>query len=292
MKPSPQPSAQPSRRSSHSARHRIGSVLTATAATALLLTSCGSTSGSGSGSASGGAGSGSSGSASASGSGGTLTVLAASSLTGAFTTLSHQFEKDHPGTTVRLAFDSSATLAEQVQQGAPADVLATADTETMQTVVSSGDTLGKPANFASNEVALAVPAKNPAGITRFSDLNNPGVAFVVCVATAPCGKLALSQLKANKITAKPKSEEIDVKSVLTKVEAGEADAGIVYRTDVVAAGSQVTGVSIPTAGRDITDYPIAALKQSADPGLAKEWVSLVRSAAGQRVLAKAGFGKP
>jgi molybdate transport system substrate-binding protein len=222
---------------------------------------------------------------------GTLTVLAAASLTESFDELAKQFESDHPGTRVKLSFDSSATLAEQVNQGAPADVLATADEKTMQTVVDAGGA-SDPAVFATNRLTMVVPAKNPAHLRSFTDLDKPGVAYVVCVPTAPCGALAQTQLAAHHVTAKPKSEEVDVKSVLAKVEADEADAGLVYVTDAVAAGDKVKQIDIPASGDTLNRYPIAALKDAAQPTLAREWVHLVTSAQGQQVLHAAGFGKP
>lgn len=224
--------------------------------------------------------------------GGTLDVLAAASLTEAFTTLADDFESDHPGVHVRLAFDSSATLAEQVDQGAPADVLATADERTMKTVVERGGTAGEPVLFATNRLALAVPPDNPAHITRFADLDRPGVRFVVCVASAPCGKLAATVLDAAGISARPASEEVDVKSVLGKVQLDEADAGLVYATDVVTADGRVKTIDIPASREHLSSYPIAALADADEPELAKAWVRLVRSTRGERVLSEDGFGKP
>jgi molybdate transport system substrate-binding protein len=223
---------------------------------------------------------------------GTLTVLAASSLTEAFTTLAGDFERDHPGTHVRLSFDSSATLAEQVDQGAPADVLATADQETMRTVVAAGNTAGRPRVFATNHIVLAVPKGNPARIRRFQDIARPGVEYVVCVASAPCGRLAAKVLAASGVTAEPASEEVDVKAVLTKVRLGEADAGLVYASDIVTAGDEVDKVDVPTAHRNLNAYPVAALSGAAKPALARAWVGLVTSPTGRRVLAHDGFGAP
>ena len=223
---------------------------------------------------------------------GTLTVLAAASLTETFTTLAKDFEAAHPGVQVRLAFDSSATLAEQVTQGAPADVLATADERTMQTVVAAGGTAGDPRLFATNHLQMVVPRDNPAGLKAFSDLEKPGVKYVVCVDSAPCGKLAATVLKATGITAKPVSEEVDVKAVLNKVELGEADAGLVYATDAVAGGAKVKPIDIPTSNENLNSYPIAALKDAKKPALARDWVDLVTGPKGQQVLADAGFGKP
>jgi molybdate transport system substrate-binding protein len=221
-----------------------------------------------------------------------LRVLAAASLTEPFTTLAEDFEDDHPGVEVQLAFDSSATLAEQVAQGAPADVLATADESTMQTVVHAGLTAGEPQVFATNHLVLAVPAGNPAGLSRLADLERPGVAYVVCVESAPCGRLAATVLETAGITADPASEEVDVKAVLGKVQLDEADAGLVYASDVAGANDAVERVDIPGSEQQLTSYPVTTLTDAAEPGLAREWVELVRSARGRRVLARAGFGAP
>jgi molybdate transport system substrate-binding protein len=245
----------------------------ATLVAALVLTGCGGSDNSGSGKT-------------------TLNVLGAASLTETFTTLAKDFEKKHPDVDVKLAFDSSATLAEQVNQGAPADVLATADTDTMQTVVSSGGTAKKPVLFATNHIQMVVPKDNPAGIKQFSDLDNPKVKYIVCVDTAPCGKLADKVLAANGIKNKPASEEVDVKAVESKVQQGEADAGLVYVTDAVAAGNTVKPIDVPTTKGNLNQYPIAALKDSKHATLAQQFVDLVLSSKGQQVLSDAGFGKP
>jgi molybdate transport system substrate-binding protein len=237
--------------------------------TALLLTACG-----------GGGG----------GDGTTLTVLAASSLTGTFTELGRQFESEHPGVTVKFAFDSSATLAQQAVDGAPADVLATADTTTMDSAKAAQ--ASTPQVFATNVMVLATPADNPAHITSFADLDKPSVKFVVCVPTAPCGIVAQALLEQDHITGTPVSTEVDVKSVLAKLTQGEADAGVVYTTDATAAGSQVRTVPIPGADHQVTTYPIVTLSQSHDSTLAEQFVALVTGSTGQKVLAKAGFGAP
>jgi len=233
-----------------------------------------------------------SGSGNGSGESGTLNVLAAASLTEVFTDLAKDFEKDHPGVKVKLAFDSSATLAEQVNQGAPADVLATADTDTMQTVVDQDGTDGDPKVFATNDLVMAVPPGNKAGITSIGDLDKPGVKYVVCVDTAPCGKLAVKVLAASGVKTKPASEEVDVKATLSKVELDEADAGLVYASDILSAGKKVGKVDLPTNNENLNTYPIAALSSARKPTLAKDWVDLVTSAKGQQALADAGFGKP
>jgi molybdate transport system substrate-binding protein len=256
-------------------------VLLALAAASLLLTVTGC------GSDGSGAGGGADGRGTA-----TVSVLAAASLTESFTTLAREFEADHPGVSVELAFDSSATLAEQVNAGAPGDVLATADERTMRLVADRGNTSGRPRVFATNHLQLAVPRDNPAGIETFADLDRPGVAYVVCVDSAPCGKLAATVLKTAGITAEPVSEEVDVKAVLSKVQLDEADAGLVYATDAVAAGDRVRAIDIPASEQNLNRYPIAALEDADEPALARAWVRLVTGAQGQRVLRDAGFGKP
>jgi molybdate transport system substrate-binding protein len=219
-----------------------------------------------------------------------ITVLAAASLTGTFTELADRFEAEHPGVDVKLAFDSSATLAQQAVDGAPADVLATADTATMD---SAKDALAAtPQTFATNTMVLVTPKANPAGITGFEDLENGDVTYVACVETAPCGKVAAALSADNHLTARPASLEVDVKSVLAKVTSGEADAGFVYATDAVAAGNQIETFEIPHAADEVTTYPIAPLNQAKDAELAQEFVDLVLSDQGRQVLRDAGFGKP
>ncbi len=222
-------------------------------------------------------------------SGRTLDVLAASSLTEGFGTLAHTFEQDHPGVDVRLVLESSTTLATQVTEGAPADVLATADEDSMQTVLDSGDA-DKADAFATNRIVLVTPADNPAGIRSFADLDDPDLAYVACVETAPCGSSAATLLEANDVTAEPRSLEVDVKAVLTKVTSGEADAGLVYASDARAAGKDVQAFPVPGAEEARNTYLIAVVGQADDPALAQDWVDLVTSSAGQQVLADAGFG--
>lgn len=232
-----------------------------------------------------------SGCAAGGGEGETLTVLAASSLTETFTDLADDFEKDHPGVQVRLAFDSSATLATQVVEGAPADVLATADQQTMDAVVAAG-AVDESADFASNRLVLVVPAENPAGIRSVDDLNREDVAYVACVPSAPCGRVAAAGLAEAGVRAAPVSEESDVKAVLSKVVLDEADAGLVYATDALAAGESVHVLEISTSKATSTRYAVAALTEASEPDLARQWVDLVLSDRGRRVLRDAGFGPP
>jgi molybdate transport system substrate-binding protein len=220
----------------------------------------------------------------------TITVLAASSLTGSFTELGQEFESQHPGVSVKFAFDSSATLALQATQGAPADVLATADTVTMDRATSAQ--ASSPQAFGTNVMVLATPASNPAHIESLADLNRPSVKFVMCVPTAPCGKVGQALLDQDHITGTPVSQEVDVKSVLARLTEGEADAGIVYTTDAVAAGDQVTALPIQGSAKQVTTYPIVALEQSEHADLAQQFVDLVTGSTGQEILEKAGFGLP
>lgn len=218
---------------------------------------------------------------------GTVTVLAAASLTGSFTELAEVFEQQHPGTEVELSFGSSTTLAQQAVDGAPGDVLATADERAMRLAVDGG-VAHRPQVFATNSLALVTPPDDPGGVDELADLDQPGVDLVTCVPTAPCGALAVELLEQHGVDARPVSEEVDVKAVLARVASGEADAGIVYRTDARAAGDAVSAVRLPGGGV-ATDYPVATLT---DRDLAQDFVDLVLGRRGRAVLARAGFGPP
>ena len=222
----------------------------------------------------------------------TLTVLGAASLTETFTELERIYEEGHAGVDVRLAFDSSATLAGQVIEGAPADVLATADARTMATVADADATAAQPQLFATNTMVLVVPAGNPAGMETFADLDQDGVSYLTCAESAPCGALARSLLDLNQVEAPPKSFEIDVKAVLTKVELDEADAGLVYATDAASAGDTVDTIAIPGSSEAVNSYLVAPLRQSEHLDAAGAWVELLLSKKGQDVLREAGFGAP
>ncbi len=220
----------------------------------------------------------------------TLTVLAASSLTSAFEQLADDFEADHDGVEVTFSFGSSTALAEQAAQGAPGDVLATAD-EVSMGVAEAGDALeGEAVAFATNQMVLAVPAENPAGIESYADLE--GTDWVRCADDVPCGRVALSLLDANEPIGEPVSLEVDAKSVLGKVTSGEADAGFVYATDAAAAGDAVTVIEIPGANQALTTYFIAVLDDAENDDLAADWVELVTSETGQAALAAAEFTLP
>ncbi len=224
--------------------------------------------------------------------GGTLTVLAASSLTESFDQLAKTFERQHPGVRVRLTYDSSATLAQQAVAGAPGDVLATADARTMKTAVDGQAVAATPRRFATNRMVLVVPAANPAHVSGVADITKPGVAFVMCDPAAPCGALGRRVLGLAGVSAQPDSLEPDVKSVLTKVALDEADAGLVYATDAASAPGKVRSFPIPHTSTAINTYLVAPVAGSGAPALAKDWVHLVLSGRGQRVLRAHGFGQP
>jgi molybdate transport system substrate-binding protein len=223
---------------------------------------------------------------------GTVTVFAAASLTATFTELGKRFEAAHPGTTVTFSFAGSSDLVTQITEGAPADVFASADETNMTKATAAGVTAGKPVDFATNVLAIAVPPGNPAHIKSFADLARPGVKTVVCAPQVPCGS-ATAQVEASSgVTLTPVSQESSVTDVLGKVSSGEADAGIVYATDVEGAGSKVQPVPFPEASGAVNTYPIVALKDAHDAKLAAAFVDFVAGPDGRKVLAAAGFGAP
>lgn len=217
-----------------------------------------------------------------------LTVLAAASLTDAFEGLATTFEADQD-VEVTFSFGSSTDLAEQAADGAPGDVLATAD-ETSMGVAEEAGVTGEVVTFATNVLVIVTPPDNPAGIETLADLE--GATWVRCADEVPCGRVALAVLEANGVTAEPASLEDDVRATLDKVTSGEADAGLVYATDAVAAGDSVTTIEIPGAEEQLTSYFSATLEQSEDADLAQEWVDFVTSQEGQDALVDAGFTLP
>ena len=222
---------------------------------------------------------------------GAITVFAAASLQESFTDIGKAFEAAHPGTKVTFSFGPSSGLAAQITQGAPADVFASASGATMERVVSAGAASG-PKPFARNMLAIAVPPKNPARITRLADLARPGVKVALCQPQVPCGVVAAEVLRKSGVAVRPVTLETDVKATLTKVQLGEVDAGLVYVTDVRAAGERVAGVEIPADVNASTTYPIAALTGSGNAATARAFVDTVLSGPGQAVLALAGFTRP
>jgi molybdate transport system substrate-binding protein len=222
---------------------------------------------------------------------GTLNVFAASSLTESFTTLGKQFEAAHPGVTVKFNFGASSALAESISQGAPADVFASASPKNMATVVKAGDAK-ESKNFAQNTMEIAVPSNNPGKVTSLADLAKPGLKIALCQAQVPCGATAQKAFTKAKITVKAKTLGADVKSVLTTVELGEVDAGVVFKTDVQAAGSKVKGIEIPADQNASTAYPIATLTKAPNADAAAAFEDYVLSADGTKVLTTAGFTAP
>ncbi|MGW0999634.1 molybdate ABC transporter substrate-binding protein [Streptomyces sp. NPDC002520] len=223
---------------------------------------------------------------------GTVTVFAAASLKESFTTLGKEFERQHPGTKVSFNFGGSDTLAANITGGAPADVFAAASPKTMKIVTAKSDALGTPATFVRNQLEIATLPGNPDKVSSLKDLTKSGLKVVLCDKTVPCGAAAQKALDAGKVKLTPVSYEQDVKSALTKVELKEADAAVVYKTDVKAAGGKVEGVEFPESTQAINDYPIALLKNAPNAQAAKAFIALVQSAEGQKVLTEAGFLKP
>lgn len=223
---------------------------------------------------------------------GKVTVFAAASLKEGFTTLGKEFEKAHPGTSVSFNFGGSDTLAASITSGAPADVFAAASPKTMAIVTDKQDAVGTPATFVRNQLEIATLPGNPDKVASLKDLTKSGLKVVLCDKTVPCGAAAQKALDASKLKLTPASYEQDVKAALTKVELKEADAAVVYKTDVKAAGDKVEGVEFPESANAINDYPIALLKNAGNAAAAKAFIELVQSAEGQKVLSGAGFLKP
>ncbi|MCZ4537676.1 molybdate ABC transporter substrate-binding protein [Gordonia terrae] len=219
----------------------------------------------------------------------TLDISAAASLKKTFTAIAQEFETQHDGVTVRLSFDGSSTLANQIQQGAPADVFASADEKNMRKL---GDLAVDPTVFATNTLVIVTAPGNPRGITSFADLNKPDVTTVICQSAQPCGAATETVERNTGVTIDAASEEQSVSAVLTKVTTGQADAGVVYVTDARGAGDKVATVTDPAFAAVVNSYPIAALAGAGDGELATQFVDLVLGADGQRFLRDAGFGAP
>ncbi|MBA3741813.1 molybdate ABC transporter substrate-binding protein [Sporichthya sp.] len=219
-----------------------------------------------------------------------LVVFAAASLTGTFTELGKTFEAAHPGTKVTFNFGSSGTLATQINEGAPADVFASASPATMKTVTDAGNGAGTAVTFVKNRLEIAVPTGNPGKVEGIEDFADDDLDIALCADTAPCGSAADKMFAAAKITPKPDTREADVKAVLTKVEAGEVDAALVYHTDVLAAADgKVESIEFDESDLAINDYLISALKDSDEADLAADWVEFIQTDDAQDVLTGAGF---
>jgi molybdate transport system substrate-binding protein len=221
---------------------------------------------------------------------GTLTVFAAASLKKTFDQLKTTFQQQNPGVRVKdIDYDGSNTLVTQLKNGAGADVFASADEATMDKVA---DLITGRVDFVTNTLQIAVAPGNPKNITGLADLAKSGITTVICAPAVPCGAASQRALAKAGVDLKPASEEQNVTAVLTKVSSGDADAGLVYQTDVKGAGGKVAGVDFPEASAAVNTYPIAALKASKNPAAAAAFVALVTGPEGQQVFAAAGFGKP
>lgn len=223
---------------------------------------------------------------------GTVTVFAAASLKATFTKIAAEFEAANPGAKVTLNFAGSSDLVTQITQGAPADVFASADTKNMAKLSDANLIDGTASNFATNVLEIAVPPANPASIRSFADLAKPGAKVVVCAPQVACGSATEKVEKATGATLKPVSEESSVTDVLGKVTSGEADAGLVYVTDVKNAGDKVKGVPFSESDQAVNTYPIATVGSGKNKELAKAFIAMVTGSEGRKVLSDAGFGTP
>jgi molybdate transport system substrate-binding protein len=223
---------------------------------------------------------------------GSITVFAAASLQQTFTTLGKDYERAHPGTTVTFSFAGSSDLVTQIQNGAPADVFASADEPNMRKLSAAHLIDGGAEPFATNTLQIAVAPGNPKRIHDLDDLTAPGLQVVTCAAPVPCGAATEQVEQAAGVTLRPVSEEQSVTDVLGKVESGQADAGLVYVTDVRGSDGRVDGVTFDAARRAVNTDPIGVVRGSADVDLARSFSAYVRSEDGQQVLADAGFGAP
>ncbi|MGV8895705.1 MAG: molybdate ABC transporter substrate-binding protein [Rhodoglobus sp.] len=223
---------------------------------------------------------------------GTVTVSAAASLTNTFGAIADAFTKEHPGVTVTFNFGGSSALAAQIVEGAPVDVFAAASAATMTTVADAGLIDGEPTAFATNILEVAVPPGNPGGVAGLADFARPELSIALCAVEVPCGAASLAVFDAAGIIAAPDTLEQDVKAVLTKVELGEVDAGLVYATDVLGAGERVEGIEFAGAAAAVSTYPMALLAASSRNAAARAFVAYVLSPAGRKILDDAGFGTP
>ena len=219
-----------------------------------------------------------------------ITVAAASSLTGAFEAARIAFEAGHPGTSITLSFGSSSSHAQQILDGAPIDVFASADNDSMQKVTDEID--GRASTFTTNTLAIMVERGNPFGIATVTDLAQPGLLYITCPPEVPIGGYAADVLARAGVAVSPSSLEPDVKGIVTKITAGEADAGIVYATDVVAAGDRAAGISIPMKQNVLASYPIARLQRASRNSTAAAWIAFINGPEGQEILTRFGFVAP
>jgi molybdate transport system substrate-binding protein len=219
-------------------------------------------------------------------------VSAAASLTDAFAEVESAFETANPGVDVVLNLGSSSSLREQILEGAPADVFASANASNMDQVVTGGKAAGEPTTFALNSLQIAVPSGNPAGITGLQDFANEELLIGLCAEDVPCGDFGRQALANAGVVAAVDTNEPDVRALLTKIEAGELDAGITYVTDVLSSGGAVEGIVIPGDVNVVAAYPIVALTNAPNPEGAAAFVALVLSEPGRAILASYGFASP
>jgi molybdate transport system substrate-binding protein len=219
----------------------------------------------------------------------TINVFAAASLTDSFKALGDAFHGQHANFTVQFNFEGTPTLVTQIEQGAQADVFASADTTNMDKLRTDGFTSGAVQVFAHNELEIVVAVGNPKHITSLADLAKPDVIYISAGPAVPAGKYALQALQKAGVTVTPRSLDTDVKSVISKIELGEADAGIVYTTDVKAAAGKVVGVQIPDRDNVLATYPMTVVKDSKNGGVAGQFISFVLSGSGQSTLESFGF---
>ena len=218
----------------------------------------------------------------------TVTVYAAASLSEAFEDLATEYEAANPDVDVKLNFAGSARLAAQISAGARADVFASANSATMSRVVAEGRTAAPPVLFVRNRLALVVPVDNPGNVTELADLSDDSLVLAMCAPEVPCGALARAVLNDAGVDADADTEETSVRAVLTKVTLGEADAGLVYATDVAAGGNEVASVPLGPQIR-FNDYPVAAVSARA---IATDFVDFVLGPEGQGILRSHGFESP
>lgn len=221
-----------------------------------------------------------------------VVVFAAASLTAAFTEIGDAFMAENPDANVTFNFAASSELVTQIGEGAPADVFASADLSNMTKLTDAGNNATEPVVFATNLLSIIVGPGNPKGITGVADLANEDLIVVTCAPEVPCGKYAAQIFENAGVTVTPKSLEENVKAVVTKVTLGEADAGIVYATDVTAAGDKAAGIEIPANINVLAEYPIAVTEGAGNPEGAQAFIDFVNSARGQQILASYGFLAP
>jgi molybdate transport system substrate-binding protein len=222
----------------------------------------------------------------------TITVFAAASLSAAFAEVGDEFVREYPSTEVEFNFASSSRLATQIIEGAPADVFASADADNMTKLTDAGANASEPTVFATNLAEIIVGRGNPKGITGVADLANDELIVVQCAPEVPCGRYAERIFENAGVAVTPKSFEENVNAVVTKVTLGEADAGIVYRTDVLAVGADAEGVELPVAVNVVAQYPIVVTRDAANPDGAEAFVAFVGSDQGQEILSSYGFLAP